>query len=83
MALRTGSLAVEILGVKASMCCHPKSAGARDRTLDHRHSCAIFLEQAQDDRDQAAAELRHVTTLRVNRFFTRPSDHDPRSGGDA
>jgi hypothetical protein len=35
------------------------------------------------NRDQAAAELRHVTTLGVNRLFTHPSDRDPRSGGDA
>jgi hypothetical protein len=30
------------------------------------------------DRDQSAPEMGHVTTLRVNRFFTRQSDRDPR-----
>ena len=76
MALRTGSRALETTGVSASMCCHPRAP-----SLARRDGTSAPMRDAQAegfDRVEAAAELRHVTTLRVNRFFTHPSDRDPR-----
>jgi hypothetical protein len=62
----------------------PKSAEPRPPRKDIGPDEKPSFAQAEAfARVEAAAELRHVTTLRVNRVFTHPSDRDPRSGGDA
>jgi hypothetical protein len=49
--------------------------GHRRSSENYQHPRKYFIARK--------SAVRHVTTLRVNRFFTRQTDPDPRSGGDA